>query len=491
MLSDSDLSTALAKQQDSSVPVFVVDSQPVVRSGLYSEIVSWQQSPEGRSFNGIRVAVRVGSDSAAVLALLRLAGWCEAMLLLPQGISSEEERRLMELARVDSSYVDWQESRSGVMNPATSALPEASAMPLTHESVSSPLQPFGKSQASEQDSPKSFDTEWIIPTSGTTGTPKLYAHHLSSLSKSTKQNQQVGQQLAWGLLYDPFRFAGIQVVLQALLGGSTLVLAKRRNELADSIEDFVRAKVNAISATPTLFRKLLTFPAADRLSLRQLTLGGEVADQAILTALRKRYPESKVVHIYAATEAGVGFSVTDGLAGFPADYVDSGTPTGCELAVDDSGELLLKMSGRAPQLLGQLASGDWVSTGDCVERVDDRYFFLGRKNGSINVGGNKVMPEQIEAVIRELADVVDVKVMGRANPITGQIVQAMVVPVSESLDQQILKQQILENCQKSLEPYQVPGIIQFVDELQLTSSGKVCRSKQPIRKTAEPQGNSD
>ena len=430
MLSDPDLLIALTEQHGSSVPVMIAEGQVVQREMLFAEVLDWRRSSFGQSLRDARVAVEVEDDWSGVIALLRLAGWCEAMLLIPRELKVTCKEQLIESARIESKYVCHADQSS-----------IESLFAETSERMGSDL---GESQ----------DTEWLVPTSGTTGTPKICTHRLSALSRSTKQNQQIGQQLVWGLLYDPFRFAGIQVVLQALLGGSAIVLVNQRDDLANVIDQFVQSNVNAISATPTLFRKLLTFPNADRLSLKQLTLGGEVADQSILTALHKRYPKAKLVHIYASTEAGVGFSVADREAGFPADYVDVGTPTGCKLMVDKSSELLIRVS----------ASDDWISTGDCVKQVGDRYFFLGRKNGSINVGGNKVMPEQVESVIRQVDGVTDVKVMGRANSITGQIVQAMVVPtVTEAIERQALKQHILQDCRQSLEPYQVPGMIQFCD----------------------------
>ena len=104
--------------------------------------------------------------------------------------------------------------------------------------------------------------------------------------------------------------AGLQVLLQALLGGSSLALPAAGTGLAERLALFARCGVNAISATPTLWRKMLMLPAAQRaLALRTITLGGETADQQVLDALARAYPGARVRHLYASTEAGVGFAV--------------------------------------------------------------------------------------------------------------------------------------------------------------------------------------
>ena len=66
--------------------------------------------------------------------------------------------------------------------------------------------------------PSELETEWLLPTSGTTGIPKLIPHTISSLSKTVRLDHGKGASLRWGTLYDIGRFAGLQVFLQALLG---------------------------------------------------------------------------------------------------------------------------------------------------------------------------------------------------------------------------------------------------------------------------------
>ena len=69
----------------------------------------------------------------------------------------------------------------------------------------------------------------------------------------------------------------------------------------------------------------------------------------------------------------------------------------------------------------------FVDTGDVVERRGDRYYFLGRRNGVINVGGMKVYPEEVEAVINRHPAVRMSRVRSRKNPIIGALVAAEIV----------------------------------------------------------------
>lgn len=314
-------------------------------------------------------------------------------------------------------------------------------------------------------------TQWLLATSGTTGEPKIIAHSLASLARTVRRDPLRGKDYIWGLFYDPCRFAGMQVVLQALLSGSRLVLPNA-NEFEQQIQMSLQHKVNALSATPSLWRKLLMDGRITRLSLRQLTLGGETADQTIIDALKKHYPSSRVVHIYASTEAGTGFAVQDGRAGFPSAWLDN-TSNIPSLRISPEGHLLIK-----PPLL---ASGDvinsrldaqgYLDTEDIVKIKGDRVYFLGRASGAINVGGNKVNPEEIEICLRCIDGVLDARVFAKTSSMMGQLVAAEIV-AADGQDPKMLRQKIQQHCRAKLAPWQRPAMLSFVGELKETLAGK-------------------
>jgi acyl-CoA synthetase (AMP-forming)/AMP-acid ligase II len=320
-------------------------------------------------------------------------------------------------------------------------------------------------------------TSWVIPTSGTTATPKLVSHTLNSLTRTAKTDSEAGRHYRWGQLYDMARFAGIQVFLNSLLSGSTLIFTSP-TDLSERVEKLVHHKCNAISATPTLWRKILMTPAASQLALRQITLGGEIADQNILNGLRAHYPGARISHIYASTEAGAAFTVNDGKAGFPKQFLTI-SPPGIQLRIDEHGYLLIRPE-RCEQSYfsdsGKLADADgFINTGDLVEERNNRIHFLGRANGAINVGGNKVQPEEVEAVLHSLPGVRLAKVYAKSSSITGNLVAADIQMDPAAADVANMRKQIAAHCAKSLADFKIPAVIRFVDEIQIKESGKIAR----------------
>jgi acyl-coenzyme A synthetase/AMP-(fatty) acid ligase len=112
-----------------------------------------------------------------------------------------------------------------------------------------------------------------------------------------------------------------------------------------------------------------------------------------------------------------------------------------------------------------------------VELRGDRYHFVGRRSGIINIGGLKVHPEEIEAVINQHAEVSMSRAKSRRSPITGAIVVADVILAegSDSSRSGEIREQILADCRASLPSYKVPAVIKFVRALDITAAGKLAR----------------
>jgi acyl-coenzyme A synthetase/AMP-(fatty) acid ligase len=199
-----------------------------------------------------------------------------------------------------------------------------------------------------------------------------------------------------------------------------------------------------------------------------------------LDNLRAAYPSARIGHAFASTEAGVAFDVNDGLAGFPLDFIAK--PGAIDLKVKD-GTLWIRSGRTAARYLGvaapALASEDgFVDTGDMVELQADRYYFRGRKGGIINVGGLKVYPEEVEAVLNADSRVRMSLVKGRRSPITGAVIVAEVVlaDASDLQRTQELKNELLNACRRSLAAHKVPALLHFVPALELTAAGKLVRA---------------
>ena len=320
-------------------------------------------------------------------------------------------------------------------------------------------------------------TEWILLTSGTTGEPKLVAHSLASLV-GPLDDMLIARDAVWSTFYDVRRYGGLQILLRALVGGGSMVLSSSSEGVGDFLERAGRSGITHFSGTPSHWRKALMSGKASSISPRYVRLSGEIADQAILDLLRATYPKAEIAHAFASTEAGVVFDVRDGLAGFPASYFER-PRFNVEMRVVE-GSLRVRSLRTAKGYLGgksALRDGNgFVDTGDLLERAGDRYYFIGRREGVINVGGQKVFPEEVEAVINRHPAVQVSRVVGRQSPITGALVAAEVVPRQpEPKAEASLRDSILHHCRNELHPHKVPVSLRFVPELEIAASGKLKR----------------
>jgi acyl-CoA synthetase (AMP-forming)/AMP-acid ligase II len=318
------------------------------------------------------------------------------------------------------------------------------------------------------------ETEWVLLTSGTTGAPKLIVHTLASLAAPITVGPSQGADTVWATFYDIRRYGGLQIFLRAMLGRRSIILAGIEEPTGEHLVRLGARGVTHISGTPSHWRRVLMSPAAHAISPRYVRLSGEIVDQALLATLQSFYPGAGVGHAYASTEAGVGFEVNDGLEGFPAAVV--GAPGPVEIKIEER-SLRIRSPRTARCYLGEdVALRDdegFVDTGDIVERRGERYYFLGRRSGVINVGGQKVYPEEVEAVIARHPAVRMACVRSRRSPITGSLVVADVVLDGEPTPHQ--KSDILRLCHERLAPHKVPATIRFVPALDVGAAGKVVR----------------
>ena len=320
---------------------------------------------------------------------------------------------------------------------------------------------------------------FLLSTSGTTGLPKVFGYSLERLMHKAKVNIDRGNEFNWGLTYDLNRFAGLQVYIQALASGSAITPLRSCLGFAGQVAVCNKYGVNAISATPSFWRQFMMAPNASKLDLKVITLGGEIADQQIISVLSKTFIHSKIVHIYASTEAGVGFSVRDRLAGFSIDEIHRQNPD-ISLKVI-SGLLHIKSQSSAETVVSggiDITEDGYINTGDLVELKGDRYFFLGRESGMINVGGNKVLPEVIEMILNLDHDVKISRVYPKNNPILGSLVCAEIVLTDNDSNQDEIKTRLKAVCRKHLPSYMVPVFITVVNDIAITSTGKMVRNSE-------------
>lgn len=391
---------------------------------------------------GRRVALGSLPVLEFVSALVFLDGIADAVLLLPNEDDIETRTRRLAEAKIDCVI-----ENEGL----------GFAQLLKNQQPPSPIT-----------RPDSAMTTWLLPTSGTTGIPKLVPHTLSSLTRSA-HTRQLSTAYTWSSIYSLRRFAGLQVFLQSWISGTPLTLNEEGDDFTTVLRRLIDTGCNSISATPSMWRRLAMHHLFERLELKQITLGGEIVDQGVLDMLARHFPAARITHIYASTEAGVGFSVKDGKAGFPATYLAK-PPGNVAMRIDEQAHLWLC------NIASTSDDGAWMDSGDLVRTDGDRVFFLGRANGSLNVGGNKVMPEEVESVINELPEVTFVQVRARKSTLLGQLIEAAIIPrVDVALDA-ALKKRIIEHCRARLDAFKIPAFVVAMDRIQLTASGKLSRT---------------
>jgi acyl-CoA synthetase (AMP-forming)/AMP-acid ligase II len=412
---------------------------------------------------GRSVLVATSSQLTAALALIELDGVARRLTILPPDTVLDHLGTLAACAEADAVVIDH-------------GSPQSEAFDLAVRVVCAPVVVPG-----DRHYPIDTQTEWVLLTSGTSGVPKMAVHSLASLTAPIGAGQRRDGAMVWGTFYDIRRYGGLQILLRAIIADASLVLTSAGEPVADHLARLGHCGVTHLSGTPSHWRRALMSPAIGKIAPRYVRLSGEIADQAILDSLRVTFPESRVGHAYASTEAGVAFEVDDGLAGFPAAFL-ADDRDGVELKLVD-GAMRIRSSRTASRYLGTqhaaLRDRDgFVDTGDMVEQRGDRYVFAGRRGGIINVGGLKIHPEEIEAVINRHPDVRMSLVRPKSSPVTGSIVTADVVLKSEcgrSGGELQIKNDILELCRETLPRHKVPAAISIVPALDVSATGKLAR----------------
>ncbi len=428
--------------------------------------VSLAQLSDGSSLGGHLAELRGASVLLAIrdqlpasLALIELDGIARRIVLCPPDLQPAHLPAVLAAAETDAVIGDG----------------EAADFPGVDRFIAcrGEITPAGTERHPSETS------EWILLTSGTTGIPKLVVHTLATLTGAMTGGAALGRSAVWSTFYDMRRYGGLQIFLRAMLGGGSMVLSSATEPVGDFLARAGVRGVTHISGTPSHWRRALMSQAAHRMAPRYVRLSGEIADQAILEALRAAYLDADIAHAFASTEAGVAFDVGDGLAGFPESLL--GRRGDVEMRVED-GSLRIRSGGNALGYLDPDApllfdEHGFVDNGDMVELHDGRYYFVGRRGGIINIGGLKVHPEEVEAVINRHPGVRMSLVKARKNPIIGAVVVADVVLTDEppNAEAAALKAEIFERCRSDLARHKVPASIRFVPALEIAASGKLAR----------------
>ncbi len=299
----------------------------------------------------------------------------------------------------------------------------------------------------------------VLFTSGSSGLPKAAVHDFSKLLSKFSSRRPAFRTVNF-LLFD--HWGGLNTLFHVLCNGGTVIfLENRRPEYVCAlIEKF---KVELLPASPTFLKMLLVSRAFELYSLQSLKIisyGAEPMPESLLQSLNKIFPHVRFQQTYGLIELGVLRSQSldnDSL------WVKVGG-NGYETRVVDG---ILQIKAESAMLgylnaISPFTDDGWFITGDMVEVSGDYYKILGRKSELINVGGEKVFPQEVENVILEIPGINDVLVYSESNPLVGNIVCAK-VSSSKNLTRAEVVKLIKQHCRTRLEAFKVPVKIELVD----------------------------
>ncbi len=316
----------------------------------------------------------------------------------------------------------------------------------------------------------------ILFSSGSTGKPKAMIHNFDNLVDYYKGKKEKNINTLIFLSFD--HIGGIDTLLRQLSIGGILSIPQNRQpeSICDMIEKY---KINVLPASPTFLNLLIIsglHKEYDLSSLRIIAFGAEPMPEILLKKLNEIFPNVELHQKFGTSETNA-IKVTNKSNDTLFMKIDD---PNLEYKIVD-GELWLKSK---TQIMGYLnASMDsftkdgWFKTGDLVEVTDDGYIkIIGRSKEVINVGGEKVLPAEVESVILEIPEVIDCMVYGEKNAITGQTVVVDAV-MQNGIDKKEAKKIIRKYCKQKLDNYKIPTKVNLVERTNFGDRFKKIRRK--------------
>lgn len=322
----------------------------------------------------------------------------------------------------------------------------------------------------------------IIYTSGTTGRPKgamLTFGNFWASAAASAFNLGSAPTDRWLACMPLFHVGGLSIVLRSAIAGTTMAIQPGFDEgrVADALHN---AAITHISVVPTMLQRLLDAdPRRSPGTLRIVLVGGGPVPEALLIrALARGYP---VVQTYGLTEtASQAATLSPADAG--AHVGSAGKPLvvtrlRIDAAPGEPGEILVAgptvTAGyfRQPEATAAALAGGWLHTGDIGRLDDDGFLYvLDRRDDLILSGGENVYPAEVEEAICAFPGVSEAAVVGLPDARWGQVVAAAIVTSGE-IDAGPLGLFL----RGRLAGYKLPRVVERVDSLPRTASGKLQR----------------
>jgi len=326
------------------------------------------------------------------------------------------------------------------------------------------------------------DPALIVFTSGTTGEPRGVVHAYRYLEGQRAQAEHwLGSrkgELVWCTTATGWSKSARNVFLAPWLTGAAAVLHEGRFDPAERLDLAEALGVNVLCQAPTEYRMLAKRTSLRRLpALRRMVSAGEPLEAETIAAFRGEMG-LEPADGYGQTETG---HVSGNLAGDPVKPGSMGRPLpGIETRIVE-GELQLRAASSptffSRYLDGERFEGEWWSTGDLVREDQDGYlFFEGRGDDIILSSGYRIGPFEVESALLSHPAVAEAAAVAAPDPERGAVVRAIVVPRDREPSEELVRE-LQEHCKRETAPYKFPRIVEFVEELPKTTSGKIRRAE--------------
>ena len=314
----------------------------------------------------------------------------------------------------------------------------------------------------------------VLFSSGSSGSPKAAVHDFILLLNKFRKNRKVLRTLLF-LSFD--HWGGLNTMFHILSNSGLLihVMDRTPKNICSLIEKY---KIELLPVSPTFLNLLLLSHEYKNFNLKSLKIisyGTEPMPQITLKKMNTILPNVKLLQTYGLIELGVLQSKSESNNSLWFKVGGDGYETRIIngiLQIKANSAMLGYLNASSP-----FTDDGWFITGDEVLTKGEYIKVLGRKSEIINIGGEKVFPQEVENVILELEDVIDVEIYGESNTITGRIVCAKILTDSDS-NRKLLKKKIIKHCKNKLESFKIP--IKFVFEKNILYSKRFKKKRKIV-----------
>ncbi len=356
-------------------------------------------------------------------------------------------------------------------------------------------------------------------TSGTTGMPKgaLHVHGAVLMHYTTgKYVLDFHEGDIFWCTADPGWVTGTSYgIIAPLVNGVTNIVDEEEFDAARWYSILEEQKVNVWYTAPTAIRRLMRMDIQpkEKYNLEHLRLICSVGEPLHAEAVvwgQKTFGMPILDNWWQTETGGImianypSMKVKPGSMGKPLPGVEAAiaevTETGIKIILEPNkqGHLVLRKGWPSmfraylhdEERYKKCFRGDWYLTGDLAKKDEDGYYwFVGRADDIIKTSGHMVGPFEVESVLMEHAAVAEAAVIGKPDPMIGELVKAFVVLKTGVAPDEKMQLDIIGYARKKLGPAVAPKEIAFVEELPKTKSGKILRRLLKARELGLPEGD--